>query len=117
MANKFSFDLDAMSVPDLTALIGAAEEKRKEKLEDAKSALMAEFEQKAAALGVTVNELYSRTAEPASPRTRKPRKDAGQPAGVKYRGPHGETWSGRGRRPGWLNEALAQGKGVADFLA
>lgn len=24
------------------------------------------------------------------------------PAPVKYRGPNGETWSGRGRTPGWL---------------
>lgn len=24
------------------------------------------------------------------------------PADAKYRGPNGETWSGRGRRPGWL---------------
>ncbi len=117
MATKSTFDLEAMSVAELTSLIAAAEAKRKEKLEDAKHALMAEFEQKAAELGVTVSELYGRAAEPAAPRTRKPRKDAGQPAGVKYRGPSGETWSGRGRRPGWLNEALAQGRGVADFLA
>lgn len=117
MATKSSFDLDALSVPELNALIGAAEEKRKEKLDDAKSALMEEFSRKAAELGVTVNELYGRSAELAGPRSRKPRKDAGQPAGVKYRGPLGETWSGRGRRPGWLNEALARGKSVADFLA
>jgi DNA-binding protein H-NS len=117
MAAKQSFDLDPMSVAELTALIGAAEEKRKEKLEDAKLALMAEFSRKAAELGVTVSELYGHAEEPVTPRGRKPRKDIGQPAGVKYRGPLGETWSGRGRRPGWLNEALAKGKSVADFLA
>jgi DNA-binding protein H-NS len=26
------------------------------------------------------------------------------------------TWSGRGRQPGWIKEALAKGKGLDDFL-
>lgn len=117
MATTLSFDLDAMTVTELSALIAKAEEKRNDRLDDARSALKAEFEQKAAALGVTVGELYGRAAAPAASRTRKPRKDAGQPAGVKYRGLHGETWSGRGRRPLWLNEALVKGKDMADFLA
>ncbi|HWK83538.1 MAG TPA: H-NS histone family protein, partial [Caldimonas sp.] len=29
---------------------------------------------------------------------------------AKYTDGSGRTWSGRGRRPGWVNEALAQGK-------
>src|SRR3954471_17619735 len=30
---------------------------------------------------------------------------------VKYRGPNGETWGGgRGRKPGWVQALLAQGK-------
>jgi DNA-binding protein H-NS len=32
------------------------------------------------------------------------------PAAPKYRGPNGETWGGgRGKRPHWVNEALAAG--------
>lgn len=34
---------------------------------------------------------------------------------AKYRGPDGETWSGFGRQPQWLHEALAQGKKKEDF--
>ena len=34
----------------------------------------------------------------------------------KYRGPHGETWSGRGMKPRWLTEAIKQGKQPNDFL-
>ncbi|MFN3593197.1 MAG: H-NS family nucleoid-associated regulatory protein [Thiobacillaceae bacterium] len=37
-------------------------------------------------------------------------------AQAKYRNPAtGETWTGKGRKPGWLVQALAQGKSLADF--
>ena len=35
---------------------------------------------------------------------------------AKYRGPHGETWTGRGLKPRWLNEAINNGKQSSDFL-
>ena len=34
----------------------------------------------------------------------------------KYRGPSGETWSGRGARPRWLVAAIKGGKKLDDFL-
>jgi len=34
---------------------------------------------------------------------------------AKYADKHGNTWSGKGRRPQWLNDALATGKTIADF--
>jgi DNA-binding protein H-NS len=34
---------------------------------------------------------------------------------VKYRDAAGNTWSGRGLRPRWLNNALAKGKALSDF--
>ena len=34
---------------------------------------------------------------------------------AKYRGPNGETWSGRGLTPRWLAALLAQGKTKDDF--
>lgn len=34
---------------------------------------------------------------------------------VKYRGLGGEEWSGRGRPPAWLKEAMANGKKKEDF--
>jgi DNA-binding protein H-NS len=35
--------------------------------------------------------------------------------GAVYRDEHGNTWSGRGRRPGWLKEALESGKTLDDL--
>lgn len=34
---------------------------------------------------------------------------------AKYADEHGNTWSGKGRRPKWLIDALAAGKALADF--
>ncbi len=49
--------------------------------------------------GLTSDELFGK------------RKTAGQPAAAKYRNPEsGETWSGRGRTPRWLD-----GKNREDF--
>jgi DNA-binding protein H-NS len=34
----------------------------------------------------------------------------------KYRGPSGETWTGRGAKPRWLVAAIKGGKKIDDFL-
>ena len=34
----------------------------------------------------------------------------------KYRGPNGDTWSGRGIKPRWLTSALKEGKTLDEFL-
>lgn len=35
---------------------------------------------------------------------------------VKYRGPNGESWSGRGKAPNWLTSLEAQGRQRQEFL-
>ena len=40
----------------------------------------------------------------------------GKKVAPKYRGPNGETWSGRGNRPRWLVAALKGGKKLDLFL-
>jgi DNA-binding protein H-NS len=39
----------------------------------------------------------------------KPAKKTRRPAAVKYRGPNGETWTGRGKQPAWFAEAIYKG--------
>lgn len=34
----------------------------------------------------------------------------------KYRGPNGDTWSGRGIKPRWLANEVKEGKNIEDFL-
>lgn len=42
-------------------------------------------------------------------------KKAGVVVAAKYRGPNGETWSGRGLTPRWLAALLAEGKTKEEF--
>lgn len=42
-------------------------------------------------------------------------KKAGGVVAAKYRGPSGETWSGRGLTPRWLSAQIALGKAKEDF--
>ncbi len=80
------------------------------------------------AFGITVKDLQS--AKPArgpkagrgkeaAGKTAKPAKAAkksAQPVAAKYRGPNGETWSGRGLTPKWLAALVAQGQSKDAFL-
>ena len=42
-------------------------------------------------------------------------KKAKSAVAAKYRGPNGETWSGRGRAPKWLEALEEQGRQRAEF--
>ena len=42
-------------------------------------------------------------------------KNAGTTVAPKFRGPNGETWSGRGLMPRWLTALVAQGKTREEF--
>ena len=45
----------------------------------------------------------------------KAAKKASSPVAAKYRGPNGETWSGRGLTPRWLSTLIAQGQSKEAF--
>jgi DNA-binding protein H-NS len=81
------------------------------------------------AFGITVKDLQ--TAKPgkggkagksilggsksSSVKLAKASKKATNPVAPKYRGPNGETWSGRGLTPRWLSAQIAEGKNKQDF--
>lgn len=46
---------------------------------------------------------FQLSAEDCGFKAQKPGVKTKQAAPVKYRGPNGETWAGRGRTPGWLS--------------
>jgi DNA-binding protein H-NS len=98
-------DLGSMSKSELEKLkaevdkaLAGIEQRRKS---DARKAA----EDAARKFGFSLGELVGRE------RGRKPQSAA------KYRNPADpeQTWSGRGRQPGWLKEGLAKGKTLADF--
>jgi DNA-binding protein H-NS len=42
-------------------------------------------------------------------------KKVGKPVEAKFRGPNGESWSGRGLMPKWMQALVAAGKSKQDF--
>lgn len=64
--------------------------------------------------GISLAELFPNTGK-----VRGQPKEKRTPAGqqVKYRNPvdPSQTWTGKGRKPAWLTEALTSGKTLEDF--
>lgn len=81
------------------------------------------------AFGITLKDLQpgkkrgAKSKSKAAPAARGPagktrKASVKQPAvgvAAKYRGPNGETWSGRGLTPRWLTALVASGKSKEDF--
>jgi DNA-binding protein H-NS len=86
---------------------------------------VADIRAKMAAFGITVKDLGGKSSakksKPGRPakagKVAKARKSkaAGVPVAAKYKGPNGETWSGRGLSPKWLAALIAQGRSKSDF--
>lgn len=98
--------LGAFTVEELNAIMKAAEKLRFEKLDAARLQLRAEMEQKAAALDISLEDLLKVSGS---------RHHSGGKVAVKYRGPHGEEWSGRGKVPTWLAALEAAGRNREEF--
>jgi DNA-binding protein H-NS len=89
------------------------------------SSTVADIRAKMAAFGITVKDLGGKsTAKKGKPgrpakagKVAKVRKSkaAGVPVAAKFRGPNGESWSGRGLTPKWLSALVAQGRSKSDF--
>lgn len=75
-----------------------------------RASVIDQLRQKIAEYGLTASDLK---LSDRGPKKRAPKSSGAAP---KYRGPDGETWSGgRGRKPGWVTKALAEGKSLGDF--
>jgi DNA-binding protein H-NS len=95
---------DALSIAELRAVRVLAGKKQKEKLAEAKVAVLAEMEGRVKALGLSMKDLFS--SHTANKPTLPP----------KYRSPTGDTWSGRGHIPTWLRTLEAAGHTRQEFL-
>ncbi|RVT95695.1 H-NS histone family protein [Rhodovarius crocodyli] len=107
-------ELDELSAEELTRVIARASELRTQKLHEAKEALIREFQERAALLGFTAEEMPQDLFGEATP-GRKKRSDAGKQQAPKYRSPDGTPWSGRGQPPRWLKALEAEGRHRSEF--
>ena len=90
------------------------------------SSTVADIKAKMQAFGITVKDLAGKSAgkgkgakapkaaKAGAAKTRKS-KAAGVPVAAKFKGPNGESWSGRGLSPKWLSALIAQGHKKEDF--
>lgn len=92
-------------------LLAQAEQMKEKETQD----VINDIKQKIANYGLTAEDLGLAGGRARAAKGGRPAKSSA-PAAVKYRGPNGETWGGgRGRKPQWVVNALAQGKNLEDF--
>ncbi|QBC45853.1 H-NS histone family protein [Iodobacter fluviatilis] len=104
-----SLDISNLSYLELVDLQKQVAHAINEKQVSERAALIADFQQKAAANGFTLAELL--------PQLTSKRPYAKSASTALYANPADktQTWAGRGRKPTWLVEALAAGRTVEDF--
>lgn len=89
---------------------------------------VADIRAKMQAFGITLKDLGDKTGANKSKAGRPAKsgvagkvakvrksKAAGVPVAAKFKGPNGETWSGRGLTPKWLKAFEAQGRNKSEF--
>lgn len=104
-------DIKNLNHNQLNELIAKAQSRQNELRKDKVSSLREEINAMIKAEGFTFDDVFGARA-PKSRRT-------GTTVAAKYRNPDDaeQTWSGRGKRPRWFNDALKAGKKEADLLA
>ena len=111
-----AIDWSALSLEAVNALIAQAEERRTQLRREAQALLRAEFEQRAAQLGMTLQDVIGHDPAPVAGKATRRRRLQQAPMApkptqpVRFRGPEGQTWSGRGPTPRWLKALEAAGK-------
>lgn len=101
-------DAPATPLPDLIALRDALNRQITERQAADRAERVKEARQILAEMGLTPADLAPAGARPGRPK-------ASGKAPIKYRAPGGHTWTGRGKLPVWLREALAAGANLDDF--
>ncbi len=105
-------NLDTMTLAELRDLRGKVDRAISSFEDRKRKEALSKLEETAREMG------FASLAELTGQGGRKRRSAAAAPASAaKYANPANpsETWSGRGRRPGWVNDALDSGKSLADL--
>jgi len=105
MAKANSIDLSKLSIEDMEILAKEIETEIVTRREAEKERVLQQMRELAASIGATPETLFGKGGK------------AAKEVAVKYRHPDDPslTWTGRGKRPLWLAEALAAGKTLDDL--
>lgn len=113
--------VEQMSMADLKSAIEGMKLELERRRADELAAVVVEIREKMDQYGLTVADLGFTAAERAGARARSRGRAVGEDrrsaVAPKYRDPaSGATWSGRGRMPVWLAEAVGSGRSRDEFL-
>jgi DNA-binding protein H-NS len=95
--------LDVLSVASLQQVADQALALIREKTEQDKRTLIGVVTARAISLGESITGLFTKSADEAV-------AGANPSSAVRYRGPDGRTWTGKGKLPKWLAQLEANGK-------
>ena len=96
-----------LSLSQINDLIAELEDLKEQKARKAEQNLIDEMSEKAAKLGLSMDRILVQVKGAQ----RKQKTTAMYQNGDNTR----QTWAGKGRKPAWLQEALAAGKSLSDF--
>ena len=107
-------DWSGFTLPQLEGFLVKVNTEIGKKKDEMRLELRQQIEDLLEGAGMTLEEVVGpRQTKTASG---KKGKKTTRPATVKYTNPEtGDTWTGRGRKPGWLIEQLEAGKELTDF--
>jgi DNA-binding protein H-NS len=118
-------DISKLTVSELEDLIKACTAQIDTRRKAAKKELAKQFKDMAKSEGLAIEEILGDSAPAATTRKRRAKKAGRKKAGrkargkvaPKYRNPKNpsETWTGRGRKPLWVQAALDAGKELKDL--
>jgi DNA-binding protein H-NS len=98
---------DTLAPQTLRILRDSAEAKQQEKLEYEKNQVLTEVRNKLNELGLTFDDVFTKT--------KRKRRVAASTLPIKYRSPNGQTWTGRGRAPKWIQQLELEGRNREEY--
>lgn len=113
-------NLSKLTVTELKRLRGKVDSEIRRRDDSARKEVLRKFKKIAAEHGLAMNDVLSEAKPAAIARksTRKASPTKGRKVPVKYRDPSDSSkgWTGRGRKPRWVEEWLAAGKSIDELL-
>lgn len=106
-------DLSKLSIEEMQALARELEQEIATRREQERERVLNQMRELAGSIGMSLEDLLKKE------RGRAPRVAGADAGSAKYRHPDnpGLTWAGRGKRPQWITDWLAEGKTLAELEA
>lgn len=107
MAKGSGVDLSKLTIEEMQELAREIENEIVTRREAERERVLQQMRDLAGSLGMTLEDFLRQERG----------RGTGRAVAVKYRHPEDSslTWSGRGKRPNWVNDYLASGKSLADL--